>query len=99
MTQVFAMPRVFGLPFQDWSAHPLAGVTVLQLIPDLEENATARAAIDIAAALGAAGGRALVACAGGRMMGELQAKGGVFVPFPSRTKNPLAMVLNTRRLA
>jgi hypothetical protein len=38
----------------------LAGVTVLQLIPDLETNATARAAIDIAAALGAAstaGGR------------------------------------------
>ena len=33
------------------------------------------------------------------MTGELQAKGGVFVPFPSRTKNPLAMALNMRRLA
>ncbi|HUZ91110.1 MAG TPA: glycosyltransferase, partial [Methylocella sp.] len=52
-----------------------------------------------AAALGAAGARALIACAGGRMTGELQAKGGVFVPFPSRTKNPFAMALNTRRLA
>ncbi|MGI8568842.1 MAG: glycosyltransferase [Methylocella sp.] len=30
--------------------------------------------------------------------GRLQAKGGVFVPFPSRTKNPLAMAL-VRRLA
>jgi len=33
------------------------------------------------------------------MTGELQAKGGAFVPFPSHTKNPLAMALNTRRLA
>jgi glycosyltransferase involved in cell wall biosynthesis len=93
------MPQVFSLPFKDRAAHPLAGVTVLQIIPGLEVDPTARAAIGIAAALGAAGARALVACAGGRMKGELQAKGGVFVPFPSRTKNPLAMALNVRRLA
>jgi glycosyltransferase involved in cell wall biosynthesis len=93
------MPQVFSLPFKDRAAHPLAGVTVLQIIPGLEVNPTARAAIDIAAALGAAGARALVACAGGQMKGELQANGGVFVPFPSRTKNPLAMALNVRRLA
>jgi glycosyltransferase involved in cell wall biosynthesis len=93
------MPQVFSLPFKDRAAHPLAGVTVLQIIPGLEVNPTACAAIDIAAALGAAGARALVACAGGQMEGELQAKGGVFVPFPSRTKNPLAMALNVRRLA
>jgi glycosyltransferase involved in cell wall biosynthesis len=93
------MPQVFSLPFKDRAAHPLAGVTVLQIIPGLEVNPTARAAIEIAAALGAAGARALVACSGGQMMGELQAKGGVFVPFPSRTKNPLAMALNVRRLA
>jgi glycosyltransferase involved in cell wall biosynthesis len=91
--------QVFRLPFQDRAAHPLAGASVLQVIPDLEANSTARAAIDIAAALGAAGARALIACEGGRMTGELQANGGVFVPFPSHTKNPLAMALNTRRLA
>jgi len=93
------MPQVFSLPFKDRAAHPLAGVTVLQIIPGLEVNPTARAAIEIAAALGAAGARALIACAGGQMMGELQAKGGVFVPFPSRTKTPLAMALNVRLLA
>src|ERR1700719_3401151 len=93
------MPQVFSLPFKGRAAHPLAGVTVLQIIPALEVNPTARAAIEIAASLAAAGGRALVACAGGRMEGELQAKGGVFVPFPWRTKNPLAMALNVGRLA
>jgi glycosyltransferase involved in cell wall biosynthesis len=93
------MPQVFSLPFKDRVAHPLAGATVLQIIPGLEVNRTARAAIDIAAALDATGARALVACAGGPMRGELQAKGGIFVPFPSRTKNLLAMALNMRRLA
>jgi glycosyltransferase involved in cell wall biosynthesis len=93
------MPQVFSLLFKDRAAHLLAGVTVLQIIPSLDVNPTAREAIEIAASLGAAGARALVACAGGRMKGELQAKGGVFVPFPSCTKNPLAMALNVRRLA
>ncbi|MGA7386186.1 MAG: glycosyltransferase [Methylocella sp.] len=93
------MPQVFSLPFKDRAAHPLAGVTVLQIIPSLDVNPPAREAIEIAASLAAAGGRALVACAGGRMKGELQAKGGVFVRFPSRTKNPLAMAMNVRRLA
>jgi glycosyltransferase involved in cell wall biosynthesis len=93
------MPQVFSLPFKDRAVHPLAGVTVLQIIPNLDINPHAREAIEIAASLAAAGARALVACAGGGMEGELQAKGGVFVPFPSRTKNPLAMALNVRRLA
>src|SRR5664279_1743588 len=93
------MTQAFRLPFQQGAAHPLAGAAVLQLVPDLEVNSTAQTAIDIAAALDAAGARALIACEGGRMMGELQAKGGIFVSFPSRSKNPLAMVLNARRLA
>ena len=93
------MPQLFSLPFNDRAAHPLAGITVLQLIPSLDVNPLAREAIEIAAALGAVGARALVACSGGRMMGELQAKGGIFVGFPSHTKNPLVMALNVRRLA
>jgi glycosyltransferase involved in cell wall biosynthesis len=93
------MPQVFSLPFKDRAAHPLAGVTVLQIIPGLDVNPPAREAIAIAASLAAVGGRSLVVCAGGRREAELQAKGGVFVPFPSRTKNPLAMALNVRRLA
>lgn len=93
------MPQLFSLPFNDRAAHPLAGITVLQLIPSLDVNPLAREAVEIAAALGAAGGRALVACAGGSMMGELQAKGGIFVRFPSHTKNPLVMALNVRHLA
>ncbi|MEJ0094807.1 MAG: glycosyltransferase [Methylocella sp.] len=93
------MSPASGAPFRDRAAHPLAGVTVLQIIPDLQPSSAARATIDMAAALSRIGATALVACQGGRMVSELQAKGGVFTPFPAKTKNPFAMVLNARRLA
>jgi hypothetical protein len=41
----------------------------------------------------------VVATGGGRLVGELQAKGGIWAPFPAGAKNPLAMALNVRRLA
>lgn len=77
----------------------LAGRTVLQIIPELEAGGAERTAVDVAAGLAAAGARALVATEGGRLVGELQAKGGDWVAFPARTKNPLAMLVNVRRLA
>ena len=46
-----------------------------------------------------AGARALVATEGGRLVGELQAKGGIWIPFPAATKNPFSMLLNVRKLA
>ncbi len=79
--------------------HPLAGRTILQIIPELNSGGAERAVIDIAAALAAVGARALVASAGGRMVSELQAKGGIWRAFPAKTKNPLAMLINQRRLA
>lgn len=93
------MSRSSISPFRGGAAHPLAGVTVLQIIPDLQPSAAARATIDIAAALNRIGANALVACQGGGMVSELQAMGGVFVPFPAHAKNPLGMALNMRRLA
>ncbi|MDQ0473804.1 glycosyltransferase family 4 protein [Labrys wisconsinensis] len=76
----------------------LAGITVLQLIPALETGGAERTTIDIAAALAEAGARALVATQGGRLVGELQARGGLWIPFPAATKNPLRMWSNAARL-
>ena len=50
-------------------------------------------------ALAEAGARALVATDPGELASELQAVGGVHLPFPAATKNPLVMTLNLRRLA
>lgn len=78
---------------------PLAGCTVLQIIPSLDAGGAERTTVDIAGALVEAGGRALVAATGGRLVSELQARGGIWIPFPAATKNPAAMALNVRRLA
>jgi glycosyltransferase involved in cell wall biosynthesis len=79
--------------------HPLAGRTILQIIPELEAGGAERTTVDIAEGLAHAGARALVATEGGRLVGELQAKGAVWVPFRAATKNPFSMLVNVRRLA
>jgi glycosyltransferase involved in cell wall biosynthesis len=78
---------------------PLAGRTILQIIPELDAGGAERTTIDVAAALAELGARPLVAAEGGRLVGELQARGGVWLPFPAKTKNPLAMALNVSKLA
>lgn len=78
--------------------HPLSGRTILQIIPDLEAGGAERTTVDIAQGLTEAGARALVATEGGRLVAELQAKGGVWLPFPAASKNPVTMALNVRKL-
>jgi glycosyltransferase involved in cell wall biosynthesis len=77
----------------------IAGRTVLQIVPDLQSGGAERTTVDVAQALAQAGARCLVASRGGRMVSELQSKGGVWMPFPAATKNPMAMFLNSVRLA
>jgi glycosyltransferase involved in cell wall biosynthesis len=77
----------------------LAGRTILQIVPDLQSGGAERATVDVAEALSRVGARCLVASRGGRMVSELQSKGGVWAPFPAATKNPFAMALNSVRLA
>jgi glycosyltransferase involved in cell wall biosynthesis len=88
-----------GAGFPTSHFHPLAGRTILQIIPELEAGGAERTTVDIAEGLAHAGARALIATEGGRLVGELQAKGGVWIPFQAATKNPLSMLLNVRRLA
>jgi glycosyltransferase involved in cell wall biosynthesis len=84
--------------FQSTARHALSGRTVLQIIPELDAGGAERTAVDIAEALAATGARALVATEGGRLVGELQAKGGEWLPFPAASKNPLVMLANAWRL-
>jgi glycosyltransferase involved in cell wall biosynthesis len=66
-------------------------------VPRLDTGGAERATIDIAAALEREGFRALVASEGGRMVGELKAAGGDWIPMPLDSKSPLALVANARR--
>ncbi len=78
---------------------PLSGACILQIIPDLEAGGAERTTVDVAAGLAAAGARALVATEGGRLVGELQAKGGHWLRFPAAAKNPVRMAINSAKLA
>ena len=86
-------------PFGRGTNAPLAGRTILQIVPPLGAGGDERSTLAVAAALIDAGARALVASDSGELASEVQAVGGLLVPFPASTKNPLAMTLNVRRLA
>lgn len=92
-------PGQSGNATQSDSFASLEGRTILQIIPTLDAGGAERTTIDIAAALTEAGARALVACEGGRLISELQARGGTWIPFPAATKNPLRMWRSSRHLA
>ena len=85
-------------PFRRGANAPLAGRTILQIVPPLAAGGDERATLAVTAALAETGARALVATDSRGLAGELQAIGGLFVRFPAATKNPLAMALNMRRL-
>ena len=89
------MSRAFHTPEDD---RPLTGRTILQIIPRLDTGGAERTTVDIAEALVNAGARALVATESGRLIPELQAKGGIWIPFPAATKNPFGILANVSRL-
>ncbi|MCB1511835.1 MAG: glycosyltransferase family 4 protein, partial [Hyphomicrobiaceae bacterium] len=69
------------------------------IIPDLDTGGAEKSAVEIAAAVVKAGGRALVASRGGRLEKTLAEAGGELVRFPAATKNPLGIWRNSARLA
>lgn len=73
--------------------------TVLQVIPELETGGAEQTTLDVAAAVTAAGGRALVASQGGRMEDRLAEAGGELIRLPAASKNPIVMAANAKRLA
>jgi glycosyltransferase involved in cell wall biosynthesis len=72
--------------------------TILQIIPELAAGGAERTTIEVAEAVCAKGGRALVASAGGRLESELQAVGGEHFLLPLKTKNPYQAYRNAHRI-
>lgn len=73
--------------------------TILQVIPELSAGGAERTTIEIAEAVHAKGGRALVASEGGRLEKELSEAGGKLIRLPLSTKNPFEIRKNADRLA
>jgi glycosyltransferase involved in cell wall biosynthesis len=75
-------------------------MTVLQVIPRLDQGGAELGCVQIAEALVAAGHRSLVASAGGRMVERLAAGGTRHVTLPLDRRNPVSiLLLNPLRLA
>ena len=88
-------------PVADGAVEPTARrATVLQVLPALGAGGgVERGTVEIAAAVTAAGGRALVASEGGVQVHELSRAGAEHVDLPLASKNPLVMRANAGRLA
>jgi glycosyltransferase involved in cell wall biosynthesis len=80
-------------------ARALAGTTVLQAVPAMQDDWLGYSALQVANALLRAGARALVAGGDGAFVGELQALGGEWVEFDFATRSPLRRSRAVRALS
>jgi glycosyltransferase involved in cell wall biosynthesis len=72
---------------------------ILQVLPALDTGGVERGTIEVAEAQAAAGFRAFVASAGGRLVPELARVGAVHLTLPLASKDPLVIWRNAGRLA
>ncbi len=75
------------------------GPVVLQVLPSLVTGGVERGAVDIAGAIIADGGTAIVASEGGLMENDLKRLGVLHLKMPLASKNPWVMQRNVTRLA
>lgn len=74
------------------------GLSVLQVVPELDAGGVERTTVDIAKAIVAGGGQAVVVSHGGRLVPELVEAGAIHITLPTHSKNPFRIAGNVRRL-
>lgn len=74
------------------------GLTVLQVIPELNAGGAERTTLEIVEALVKNGDRAIVVSEGGRLVPELERLGGKHIEMPVRSKSLLTLLKNRARL-
>ncbi len=74
------------------------GPVVLQIVPSLVTGGAERGTVEIAAAIVASGGTAIVASEGGPMENDLKRAGALHLKLPVASKNPVVMYRNIQRL-
>lgn len=70
-------------------------LTVLIVVPSLDSGAADQGAVELTRALTGAGHRAVVVSRTGRLVAEVTAAGGTFVPLDVASTNPAVMLRNT----
>lgn len=92
-----------GVEAGDYTASPSPSkpdgrLTVLQVVPRLEQGGVERGTLEIVEAITRAGGRALVATAGGKLEVRVTRAGGEIVHMNADSKNPVTIWQNARLL-
>lgn len=77
---------------------PALPYTILQVVPHLNSGGAERTTLEMAGAIVAAGGRALVATAGGRLAGEIERAGGEIIDLPVHRRDPFSIMVMSKRL-
>jgi glycosyltransferase involved in cell wall biosynthesis len=72
--------------------------TLLQVTPALDAGGVETLTVEMAAAVAATGARSLVASRGGRLEGELSARGAELIRLPLDARDPVTMAANALRL-
>ncbi len=72
---------------------------ILQVLPALDTGGVERGTVEMVQAIARAGGTALVASAGGRLVAQVERAGGRHVTLSLMTKDPVNILLNAGRLA
>jgi len=80
----------------DRASKPARPLTVLQVVPRLEMGGVERGALEITEAIAEAGGRALIASAGGQLEFRIARAGGVVFHMNADSKNPATVWQNAR---
>ncbi len=74
-------------------------LTVLQIVPSMDQGGVERGVLEITEAIVRAGGRALVASAGGQLLPRVTRAGGEVIAMNVASKNPVNLWQNARLLA
>jgi glycosyltransferase involved in cell wall biosynthesis len=77
---------------------PPDGPVVLQVLPSLITGGVERGTVEIARAIAEAEATALVASAGGPLVGQIERAGGIHIALPLTTKSPLGIWRNAGAL-
>ncbi len=78
---------------------PCNGLTVMQVIPELDIGGAELTTFEMTQSLVSAGGRAIIVSQGGRLAEPIAQAGGENIILPVASKNPLTMIQNAYALA
>ncbi len=73
-------------------------ITVLIVVPTLDTGAADAGAVELVRVLTAAGNHAIVVSRAGRLVADVTAAGGEFIPLNVASNNPIVLLRNTARL-